>query len=84
MVAFREFHDVYFEGVEQEKLSDNGPLFRKIRRQIAVVEWLSKIGLSSPNRITAVVFKKMPTAEMLQRLKAVGYACIQLPGNPYV
>ena len=83
MVAFREFHDVYIEGVEHEKVADNGPLFRRIKREVNTIEFLSKLGLSSVNRITAIVFKKMPTAQLLQGLQAAGFKCIVLPQNPY-
>ena len=83
-VAFRGFHDVYFPGVEQEKLADNGPLFRKIKRGIFINDTLTRFGLNSPNRINAAIFKKAPSQELLEGLKSTGFEVIKLPENPYI
>lgn len=84
MVAFREFHDTYFEGVEHEKAADNGKLFRKIRRANFVVEVLTRLGLSQRNRIFAIIFKQQPPAELVSELAGKGFEVIRLPVNPYV
>jgi len=84
MVAFKEFNDTYYEGVEHEKVADNGKLFRKIRRENFIVEVLSRLGLSQRNRIFAIIFKKEPTDAVAAALAEKGFSVIRLPVNPYV
>jgi ubiquinone/menaquinone biosynthesis C-methylase UbiE len=84
MVAFKEFNDTYYAGVEQEKVADNGKLFRKIRRENFIVEILSRLGLSQRNRIFAVIFKKEPSPAVVTALSERGFEVIRLPENPYV
>ncbi|MFA4851947.1 MAG: class I SAM-dependent methyltransferase [Bacteroidales bacterium] len=83
-VAFKEFNDVYIEGVEHEKADSTSPLFKKIKRKLFFMELLYKIGLSGKNHIIAVVFKEVPTQELQNKLSKIGFKIIKLPANPYL
>lgn len=83
-VAFKRFHDVYFEGVEFEKLNENGELLKKTRREIFKNDLLCKLGLSVQNHIGAVIFKEPPAESFRKKLRAVGYHIEDLPTNPHV
>ena len=84
LVAFREFNDIYYKGVETEKAKDKGTLFRKINRDLRFKEFKYKLGLDQHNRVTAIIFKKMPTQSILDKLTKAGFEIIRLPKNPYV
>ena len=83
-VAFKRFHDVYFEGAEFEKVDQGGELLKKIRRELLKNAVLSRLGLSVQNHIGAVVFKQPPAERLRARLKAAGYTVIDLPRNPHL
>ena len=72
IVAFKRFHDVYFEGVEFEKADGQSDLLRKTRSSIARNEVLSKLGLSCRNHIAAMIFKTPLQAGVRNRLKDAG------------
>ncbi len=84
MVAFREFHDHYIPGVEEEKLAENGPLFREIKSVIKKNKIKKIFGLEKPNRIQAVIFKTMPKESLIKKLEDMKFDVIRLPKNPYV
>ena len=84
MVAFKVYHDIYLPGVEAEKMSDDGPLFKKIKRQTARHELLCKLGLSGRNHISAIMFKREPSQEIINNLEQLGHKVIELPKNPYL
>ena len=84
MVAFKDFHDIYIEGVEKEKLDNKSESFKKIKRGIFVNEIKCKIGLSTRNHISAIIFKKMPSVALESRLSELGFRTIKLPQNPYI
>jgi ubiquinone/menaquinone biosynthesis C-methylase UbiE len=83
-VAFKRFHDVYFEGVEFEKVDQNGELLKKTRRALFKNSVLSRLGLSVQNHIGAVVFKESPTEPLRAKLATTGFTVIDLPKNPHV
>lgn len=81
-VAFNRFTDVYYEGVESELTSDNGPLFKKIKRKLMLIKWLVRLGISSHNQVSAIIFTSPPEVEISNALKQIGYQIIELPLNP--
>lgn len=84
MVAFKGINDAYLQGVEYEKISDNGPLQKKVKALINVENFLCKLGLMDYGIIAAIIFKREPSKELLQKLSEVGYEIIQLPENPHI
>lgn len=83
-VAFKRFHDVYYQGVEQEDCISNGPLFRKIKRKILVNNILCKVGLATKNHINYIMFKEIPNPRIINELQQMNYSYILLPKNPYI
>lgn len=84
IVAFKGINDAYFVGVEYEKLSEQGPLQKKVRLLISIANNLCKIGVMDYGIIAAMIFKKEPSKELLQQLAKNSYEIIHLPDNPYI
>jgi len=84
LVAFYEFDDHYVQGVEHEKLSENGPLLRKIKRKLSIGKLLVKLGLRNHQHMIAILFKVMPDEQLMQELKKNGFKLLPVPKNPYV
>lgn len=82
-VAFLPFDDVYYPGVEEERASNEFPLFRKIQRELKRLRWLRLLGFHSSNYLAVVVFKSTPDEKLLQAMKSKGYRVHLLPRNPY-
>ena len=83
-VAFKGLNDVYYSGVEFEKLSANGPLQRRVRRKIAFLDVLCACGVGDYGILAAIIFKHPPPESTLVRLRGAGYAVSLLPRNPYI
>ena len=84
IVAFKGINDVYFKGAEQEKLSENGPLQRKIKLLINIRNLLCRLGLMDYKNIVAIIFNEVPSKELLQLLNQEGYEIVHLPKNPFI
>jgi len=83
-VAFKGINDAYVAGVEHEKLSEKGPLQKKVRVRIASDNLLCKLGFRSHRILAAAIFKKEPSKELLQQLAKEGCEVVRLPDNPYI
>jgi len=83
-VAFKGINDAYFSGVEYEKMSDKGPLQKKVIRLINIANFLCKLGFLDYGILASIIFKKELSKELLQQLIDEGYEIIQLPDNPYI
>ncbi len=83
-VAFNGINDAYFAGVEHERLSENGPLQKKVKGRMTIANFLCKLGLMDYGLLAAVIFKLAPSEEMLRRLSEQGYEVRRLPRNPYI
>jgi hypothetical protein len=83
-VAFGGINDAYFIGVEHEKMSESGPLQRKIKRRIAIANLLRKLGLMDYTILAAVPFKLKPSDEMIRGLAVQGFEVRHLPMNPHI
>jgi hypothetical protein len=83
-VAFKGMNDAYFIGVEHEKMSEDGPLQRKVKRRIAIANLLCKLGLTDYTILAAVLFKVTPSEDMLRCLASQGFEVRHLPQNPYL
>jgi ubiquinone/menaquinone biosynthesis C-methylase UbiE len=83
-VAFKGINDAYISGVEYEKMSDKGPLQKKVNRLINIRNFLCKLGLRDYGVLASIIFKKEPSKELLLQLIDEGYEIIRLPDNPYI
>ena len=82
-VAFKRYHDLYIEGVEQELLSENGPLYRKIKKGITKNKILTRLGLTNPNRMIVMIFKEKVDMELVNQMKLNGFKITELLKCPY-
>jgi len=83
-VAFKGINNYYIDGIEDEKLTDNGPLQRKVRLMITWRNLLSSLGLKPAGVLVAVIFKIQPSALLEKELTVYGYKIVRLPRNPYL
>jgi ubiquinone/menaquinone biosynthesis C-methylase UbiE len=83
-VAFKGINDMHYPGAEFEKMAENGPIQRKIKRFIGVANFTCKLGIFDYGSLAAVIFKAKPQAELCTLLKNAGYELIHLPDNPYI
>jgi len=84
VVAFIGINDAYIKGVEFEKLSDKGPLLKKIRAIIFIRDLLCKLRLIDYGLLASIIFKQEPSEDLLLTLKKAGFEIIRLPQNPYI
>lgn len=83
-VAFKGINDAYYFGVEYEKIIDEGPLQKKVKRLINFKTYLCKLGFIDYDMLASIIFKKEPSKELLKELIVGGYEIIELPENPYI
>lgn len=83
-IAYKRFHDVYIEGVENEKISSNAPLLKRIKRKIFFQKILHTLGLSQFNHIIAIIFKEVPSENLILQLKKDAFNIEFLPKNPFL
>lgn len=84
LIAIHEFDDHYLKDVEFEKLSENGPLQKKIRKVFKMGSLKAKLGLKRHSHMMAILFKVIPDEAMKQKLKGNGFKLIDIPKNPYL
>jgi len=84
ILAFKGLNDAYIEGVENESLTEKGPLQKKVRFLINIKNILCKLGFMDYGLLIAIIFKKKPDDTLLQELSKEGYDIITLPENPYI
>lgn len=84
IVAFKGINDTHRAGVEYEKLSDNGALYKKVKTRISLLDLLTRLGLRDYGLLAAIIFKQKPHKDLLHRLRNFGYEISNLPDNPYI
>jgi ubiquinone/menaquinone biosynthesis C-methylase UbiE len=82
-IAFRGINCHYIKEAGAEKISDNGPIQKRIKRRIWFEDLLCKIGIMDYKMLTAVIFKSLPSSKLMESLKKHNYEVIILPQNPY-
>lgn len=70
--------------IEKEKVTSNGVLQKKVKRRIAVADFLCRIGLNDYALLSTIIFKRTPSKDILQNLIRHGYEVVYLPKNPYL
>jgi ubiquinone/menaquinone biosynthesis C-methylase UbiE len=83
-VAFKGINNYYLEGIEDEELSERGPLFRKVHFMITWRNLLSGLGVKPAGVLAAVLFKMPISVRLEKELASAGYKIVKLPRNPYL
>jgi ubiquinone/menaquinone biosynthesis C-methylase UbiE len=83
MVAFKGFNDVYIEGVELEKSTQDSALFQRLKKEIAQADRKVQSGKALPGLLLAVILKERPTVDCIQSMECKSISIRQLPRNPY-
>jgi SAM-dependent methyltransferase len=82
MIAFKGVNDHYEEGLECEKVAENGVLLRKVKRRIFAMDLAAKMGLMESRLLAVAIFKEEPSAGVVARLGSAGYQVKRLTRNP--
>ena len=82
-MAYKQFHDIHLKGVETEIFSENAKLYKKIKSAIQLNTIKSKLRITRPNTIQAIIFKLKPDTMIINALKKDGYTFVLFPENPY-
>jgi SAM-dependent methyltransferase len=84
-IAYKNICDVYFDGVEYVKASEDEPLFVSLVNQIKDAEERCRNLQQKPNVLMAVIFKERPTQDVVDSFLAHdGWNIRSFPGNPYI
>lgn len=83
-VAFKGINNSYYHAsYGREKASDSSPAFRKIKRKLAFHNFLVKASLMPSQLLCAVIFKKLPSEQVMKAMKQDGFQIHIFPPNPY-
>ena len=82
-LALKGINDCYVQGVEFEKVSDNGKLLRILKLKIFMRDLLAKLRIIDYGNLAAILFKQPPSPGLLKQLKRDGFEVVELPENPY-
>lgn len=82
-IAYQYYNDYYEVGIAFEKSDSKSPLFKKVKRKMAMADFESRIGLKPYSSIIAIIFKETPENELVTQLKGTGFCIPPLPRNPY-
>ena len=82
-LAFKGVNDHYIDGAALEKVSGNGRIFRKIKRHILFQDMLEKLKITDAAILVAVIFKGVPSSDVLKRMRTDGFEIVELPVNPF-
>lgn len=84
LIAFKGLNDHYINGVEFELCSDNGPLFKEVKKVIKEQDRDVEKGKRVCGLLTAFIFKEMPNNACIQQMEKDGFKIIKLNKNPYL
>jgi ubiquinone/menaquinone biosynthesis C-methylase UbiE len=83
-VLFAELNDFYEKGGERERLDDNGPVFRKIKDKISLLNKLSNKQQINSGLLVAVILKNNLTDADYNFISKSGFKIKKLSKNPYL
>ncbi|MCE7069672.1 class I SAM-dependent methyltransferase [Dyadobacter sp. CY327] len=83
-VAFKGINNNYYHpSYAKDKADDSSPAFRKIKRKLALHDFLIKFSLMPSQVLCAVIFKKLPSQKVMDAMKREGFQIHIFPPNPY-
>jgi SAM-dependent methyltransferase len=82
-VAFKGINDYYVKGCEYEPISLRSKGYRKIRIMVLIMDVLSRLRLTKPNLLMAIIFNNSVNEETCKKLRDNGWNVNILPGNPH-
>lgn len=82
-LAFKGINDCYVDGVEFEKVADQGPILKRIKRSLFLQDLLSKLCILDHSMLVSVLFKEEPDIALLDQLERQGFDVVVLPVNPF-
>jgi ubiquinone/menaquinone biosynthesis C-methylase UbiE len=82
-VAFKGINDSYQVGCEFEVASFKNKLYRRMRFTCWKNNFLCKLRIKDYTMLTAFIFKKQPTSQVVSQLRKAGWQVVDLPRNPY-
>ena len=83
-IAFKGLHDYYTTSIDLSEPLTNLKYFRLVRNKIRFRTFLSRMGIIPYQNYCSVIFKELPSGQVKQKLKSMGYKYIELPKNPYI
>ena len=84
-VAFKGINNNYYSPQTVfEPATSSSVVFKKVKRKLAWHNFLMKLGLMPSQVLCAVIFKKLPSDSMREKLKKAGFQIHQFPPNPYL
>lgn len=83
-IAFKGINDVYIPNIEFEDKNKNLPLFRRLKRDINILNILCLLGFARSNIVCGIIFKEKPSPDLLEALRTDGFCVKTLPKNPYI
>ena len=84
MVCFCKINDQYILGVEDENVKENGPLFKKIRKNILINDVLCRLKIKKHGVVLSILFKDLPQRSLTNLLIKNGFIIKELPRNPHI
>jgi ubiquinone/menaquinone biosynthesis C-methylase UbiE len=85
MVAFKGINNNYYNAAAaQEKADNSSAAFKKIKRKLALHDFLTKFSLMPSQVLCAVIFKKIPSDQVLEAMRKEGFQIHVFPKNPYL
>ena len=69
MVAFLEINHTSKTGVEYANIGEGNAIEGSIKKSLKRLDLKCRLGINKPNILIAMLFKKIPSSEMLAALK---------------
>jgi ubiquinone/menaquinone biosynthesis C-methylase UbiE len=82
-VAFKGINDYYDEGVEFQTAMESSPLFTNIKTAIAAMDTDCEKNNKPYNILVSIIFKIIPSENIIHELSKAGFRVDLLPRNPY-
>jgi 2-polyprenyl-3-methyl-5-hydroxy-6-metoxy-1,4-benzoquinol methylase len=84
MIAFKSMNVIASIKEYALDVPMNKSLYNKLMRKIKFLDILNYFRIIPANSLVCVVFKKLPDAEVILKMKKLKYKIISLPANPYL
>jgi len=85
MVAFKGINNNYYNAsASKDKADDSSQAFKKIKRKLAFHDFLTRFSLMPAQVLCAVIFKKIPSDQVMEAMRKDGFQIHIFPPNPYL